>query len=139
MTDASMACKCWETEEMMMMMEKVKMCNLKDDASKVTKALGTCKTEFGKCRKFEDDSCTAIAACSQDTSALTTKAATLDKNKAALAKAQDKVKSLTSSSGRKGLRKIRAVPTTCAELITAVTTCKNNCQLSYEDLLYILF
>ena len=124
MTDMSMACMCWETEEMMMMMEKVKMCNFKDDASKVTKALGACKEEFSKCRKFEDDSCTSIAACSQDTSALKTKAATLDKNKAALAKAQDKVKSLTSSSGRRGMRKSRAVPSTCAELITAVTTCK---------------
>ena len=116
-------CDCWNAEGIMMMMDKVKTCTLKDEAAAVAAALSDCKSEFSTCRKFEDDSCGAIAACSQDTSALKAKAAALDKNKDALAKAQAKIKSLTSR--RRHHRQSRAVPTTCAELITAATSCKN--------------
>merc|ERR1719323_1572009 len=53
-----------------------------------------------KCRKFEDDSCTTIAACSQDISKLKAKALTLAKNIEDLKNAKAKVDS--ASSGRKG-------------------------------------
>ena len=116
-------CDCWNADDLMMMMEKVKTCTLKDEAAAVAAALSACKKEFSTCRKFEDDSCSAIAACSQDTSALKTKAAALDKNKDALTKAQAKIKSLTSR--RRNNRQSRAVPTTCAELVSKVQECKN--------------
>ena len=55
-SDEAMACECWTGEELMMMMDKLKMCTLKDEAKMVSEALVMCKDEFGKCRKFEDDS-----------------------------------------------------------------------------------
>ena len=113
-SNEEMACKCWTGDDLMMMMEKVKMCTLKDEAKKVSEALGKCKDEFMKCRKFEDDSCTTIAACSQDISKLKAKALTLAKNIADLKSAKTKVDS--ASSGRKKSKRQSGTTLDCTAL-----------------------
>merc|ERR1712241_1466395 len=72
---ASTACDCWTATALNELAVKAKNCKAKDEAGAIATALKTCTTAFGKCRKFEDDASTALAACSSDSSKLTTKAA----------------------------------------------------------------
>merc|ERR1712241_486491 len=110
---ASTACECWTATALADLADKAKACKAKDEAGAIATALKTCTTAFGKCRKFEDDASTALAACSSDSSKLTTKAASLQANSDAVTAAQDKVKTLTNSS-----RRLARAASTCAEILT---------------------
>merc|ERR1712038_1232513 len=110
---ASTACECWTATALVDLADKAKACKAKDEAGAIATALKTCTTAFGKCRKFEDDASTALAACSSSSSMLTTKAASLKANSDAVTAAQDKVKTLTNSS-----RRLARAASTCAEILT---------------------
>merc|ERR1712170_342079 len=116
-TTGTEACTCWEAAELMTLGEKIKAdCKLPEEARTVTSQLNKCKEAFGMCRKFEDDANDALASCSQTSSGLTGKAATLKANSDALTAAKTKMSSLAGSRF-KG-RSVRAVETTCAEVIS---------------------
>merc|ERR1711990_858875 len=110
---ASTACDCWTATALNELAAKAKNCKAKDEAGAIATALKTCTTAFGKCRKFEDDASTALAACSSDSSKLTMKAAALLANSDAVTAAQTKVKTLTNSS-----RRLARAASTCAEILT---------------------
>lgn len=110
---ASTACDCWTATALNELAVKAKNCKAKDEAGAIATALKTCTTAFGKCRKFEDDASTALAACSSDSSKLTMKAAALLANSDAVTAAQTKVKTLTNSS-----RRLARAASTCAEILT---------------------
>jgi len=110
---ASTACDCWTATALNELAAKAKNCKAKDEAGAIATALKTCTTAFGKCRKFEDDASTALAACSSDSSKLTMKAAALSANSDAVTAAQTKVKTLTNSS-----RRLARAASTCAEILT---------------------
>merc|ERR1712241_1410164 len=65
---AATACDCWTATALADLADKAKACKAKDEAGVIATALKTCTTAFGKCRKFEDDASTALAACSSDSS-----------------------------------------------------------------------
>merc|ERR1712170_129583 len=116
-TTGTEACTCWEAAELMTLGEKIKAdCKLPEEARTVTSQLNKCKEAFGMCRKFEDDANDALASCSQTSSGLTGKAATLKANSDALTAAKTKMSSLAGSRFRG--RSVRAVATTCAEVIS---------------------
>merc|ERR1712241_54599 len=110
---ASTACDCWTATALNELAVKAKNCKAKDEAGAIATALKTCTTAFGKCRKFEDDASTALAACSSDSSKLTMKAAAPLANSDAVTAAQEKVKTLTNSS-----RRLARAASTCAEILT---------------------
>merc|ERR1711902_254681 len=110
---ASTACDCWTATALNELAVKAKNCKAKDEAGAIATALKTCTTAFGKCRKFEDDASTALAACSSDSSKLTMKAAALLANSDAVTAAQEKVKTLTNSS-----RRLARAASPCAEILT---------------------
>merc|ERR1711992_116711 len=110
---ASTACDCWTATALNELAVKAKNCKARDEAGAIATALKTCTTAFGKCRKFEDDASTALAACSSDSSKLTMKAAALLANSDAVTAAQTKVKTLTNSS-----RRLARAASTCAEILT---------------------
>merc|ERR1712241_705403 len=110
---AATACECWTATALADLADKAKACKAKDEAGAIATALKTCTTAFGKCRKFEDDASTALAACSSDSSKLTMKAAALLANSDAVTAAQTKVKTLTNSS-----RRLARAASTCAEILT---------------------
>merc|ERR1712241_1156128 len=110
---AATACDCWTATALNELAVKAKNCKAKDEAGAIATALKTCTTAFGKCRKFEDDASTALAACSSDSSKLTMKAAALLANSDAVTAAQTKVKTLTNSS-----RRLARAASTCAEILT---------------------
>ena len=122
-TTGTEACTCWEAAELMTLGEKIKAdCKLPEEARTVTSQLNKCKEAFGMCRKFEDDANDALASCSQTSSGLTGKAATLKANSDALTAAKTKMSSLAGSRFRG--RSVRAVATTCAEVISKAKECK---------------
>lgn len=123
-SDEAMACECWTGEELMMMMDKLKMCTLKDEAKMVSEALVMCKDEFGKCRKFEDDSCTTIAACSQDPATLRAKALALAKNIEDLSRAKAKVQSAQSRRRKSRSRRQAGTELDCDALEAKVAESK---------------
>merc|ERR1711976_625562 len=92
-TTGTEACTCWEATELMTLGEKIKAdCKLPEEARTVTSQLNKCKEAFGMCRKFEDDANDALTA------------------------AKTKMSSLAGSRFRG--RSVRAVATTCAEVIS---------------------
>ena len=75
----------------------------------------------------EDETVSAIAACSQDTTALTAKAKNLARNNASLTSALSKLNELTASSNasyRVRRQSSTTYITTCTDLISNVTYCK---------------
>ena len=113
---AADACTCWSSEAMMNASEAVKSCKIKA-ATDVAKGLKACKEAFSKCRKFEDEAVSSMAACSKSVDKLKEKAATLSKNKAAMDDVKTKV---AKTTGSRRSRTMRAVATTCAEFIDLV-------------------
>ena len=120
---AADACTCWSSEAMMNASEAVKSCKIKE-ATSVAKGLKACKEAFSKCRKFEDEAVSSMAACSKSVDKLKEKAATLSKNKAAMDDVKTKV---AKTTGSRRSRTIRAVATTCAEFIDLVKQRKMKC------------
>ena len=117
---AADACTCFSSEEMKNASAAVTSCKL--NTTGVSSGLKACKEAFSKCRKFEDDAISSMAACSVSVDKLKEKAAALYKSKAAMDDAKAKVKKTTGSS--KALRRARAAATTCAEFITLVEKSK---------------
>jgi len=116
-TTSSDACTCWTGAALNETANMMKMCKLPSEAKAISAALKKCTTAFGKCRKFEDGAIPAIMACSQSTSKLTAKAATLKANNDSLTSAKTKMSSLAGSTTSSG-RRVRAVATSCAEVLT---------------------
>ena len=67
-------------------------------ATDMAKALDGCRTAFGACRKAEDKIAGVIHSCQANVAALLSKAKSLDVNKAAVTKAQEKVKTLAAAA-----------------------------------------
>merc|ERR1712079_861124 len=89
-TNTSDACSCWTGAQLNETANMMKQCKLPSDAKAISAALKNCTTAFGKCRKYEDGAIPAIMACSQSTSQLTAKAATLKANNDSLTSAKTK-------------------------------------------------
>ena len=117
---AADACTCFSSEEMKNASAAVTSCKL--NTTGVSSGLKACKEAFSKCRKFEDDAISSMAACSVSVDKLKEKAAALYKSKAAMDDAKAKVKKTTGST--KAPRRTRAAATTCAEFITLVEKSK---------------
>merc|ERR1712130_1084976 len=120
-TNTSDACTCWTGSALNETANMMKQCKASKEAKAIAAALKNCTSAFGKCRKYEDGAIPAIMACSQSTSQLTAKAATLKANNDSLTSAKTKMSSLAGSTTSSG-RRIRAVATTCAEVISKATT-----------------
>ena len=116
-TNVSDACGCWVGPQLATTAKDTKQCKASDEAKKISKQFNACKSAFGVCRKYEDAAIPSIAACAQDSSKLTKKAATLSANSASLTSVKAKASSLSgSSSGRVK----RAVATSCSEVVTKI-------------------
>merc|ERR1712110_1097149 len=116
-TNVSDACGCWVGPQLAATAKDTKQCKASDEAKKISKQFSACKSAFGVCRKYEDAAIPSIAACAQDSSKLTKKAATLSANSASLTSVKSKASSLSgSSSGRVK----RAVATSCSEVVTKI-------------------
>jgi len=109
------ACTCWTNAELEKTSMAIKDCKMSEQASAVKTKLDECKKAFGKCRKYQDAAGDAISACSQGSSALTSKAAKISSNKNAMDKAKEKIQALIS--GTTGRRSVRATATSCAQVI----------------------
>ena len=69
-TSTDDACACWTHANLDATVEAAKECKFNDEAKAHAAALKTCKDEFIKCRKHEDDAAESIAACSTDADTL---------------------------------------------------------------------
>jgi len=99
----SSACDCWDADNATSkVMAELRACDLKELSNNHTSAVKSCKSAFGKCRKYEDDVGDAIHACNQDPDALKKKLKNLSVNKAEM----DKILSTMSSA----LRSLRSAP-----------------------------
>jgi hypothetical protein len=115
-TNVSDACGRWVGPQLAATALATKSCKASDEAKKISKQFSKCKSAFSVCRKYEDAAIPSIAACSQSSSALTKKAATLSANSASLTSVKAKASALAGSSS--GKRVVRAVATTCAEIVS---------------------
>lgn len=115
-TNVSDACGCWIGPQLAATALATKSCKASDAAKKISKQFSACKSAFSVCRKYEDAAIPSIAACSQSSTALTKKAATLSANSASLTSVKTKASALAGSSS--GKRVVRAVATTCAEIVS---------------------
>ena len=86
---------------------------MSDSANTFAASMATCRSVFGKCRKYEDDVGTIIQSCGVSASSLKSKIKSLTANSAALTTAQAKITTLSS----KKQRVARAI-TTCADIVT---------------------
>merc|ERR1719348_2754297 len=85
-----------------------------------------------KCRKFEDDSCTTIAACSQDPATLRAKALALAKNIEDLSRAKAKVQSAQSRRRKSRIRRQAGTELDCDALEAKVAEINNATEGSDE-------
>merc|ERR1739845_157422 len=118
--DTDAACACWLGEELLAASEAIKACKFPNETEVMKTALRTCVDSFSECRKYEDDSITAITACNSDASALTAKAAALTTNSDAVSDAQAKVAELAASASSRVRRSGRQE--TCTSVTTLATT-----------------
>ena len=82
----------------------------------MAKALTTCRSSFGTCRKYEDAIGDIIHSCSANPAALKSKLKSLAANSASLTAAKTKVDSLSAKTGQV----VRSL-TTCTEVSDALT------------------
>ena len=122
--NASAACDCFKNETLTTMSTDIKACSLKEVSDAMAKAGKTCRSAYGDCRKYQEEIITVTSSCSKSTDKLKEKAKALTENADNIAKAQTAVAALTArrmSKQQHQLQRIkRAVPTTCAEMITVV-------------------
>lgn len=119
--DTDAACACWLGDELLAASEAIKACKFPNETEVVKTALRTCVDSFSECRKYEDDSITAITACNSDASALTAKAAALTTNSDAVSDAQAKVAELAASASSR-VRRSGRQEETCTSVTTLATT-----------------
>merc|ERR1711892_728039 len=115
-TTVSAACSCWTNSTLNKTAIALKNCKISESSKAITKQLRLCTGNFSICRKFEDDTVTAITSCSKSTSSLLTKAKSLTSNKNAMTNAASKTSELASASASG--RSSRATATSCTEIIT---------------------
>jgi len=113
-------CMCWKNESLTMKFRMIRdMCVIVDLQSQYKAQFGLCTAAFSKCRRYEDDSVEAVAACSQTSSSLLNTAKALSANSKAMTKANTTLTSLKSSRRLQSTsRTRRATATTCAEVIS---------------------
>ena len=76
--------------------------------------LKACKEEFSKCRKYEDEVISIMAACSHPVAQLKRKAAILHTNKVSIEAARTKVAGVETTSSSES----------CGQFLQLVQTCK---------------
>ena len=105
--------------------------------SAIAQGLKACKEAFSKCRKYEDEAVTSMAACAVSAAQLKEKAAALSANKNAMDGSKTKVAEMTAStrnqrrptfSRHRGAGSLsassRAAATSCTEFIQFVQICE---------------
>ena len=133
---AGEACTCWASEDMAAASEAVKDCKI-TEVSAIAQGLKACKEAFSKCRKYEDEAVTSMAACAVSAAQLKEKAAALSANKNAMDGSKTKVAEMTAStrnqrrptfSRHRGAGSLsassRAAATSCSEFIQFVQICE---------------
>ena len=136
---AGEACTCWASEDMAAASEAVKDCKIAE-VSAIAQGLKACKEAFSKCRKYEDEAVTSMAACAVSAAQLKEKAAALSANKNAMDGSKTKVAEMTAStrnqrrptfSRHRGAGSLsassKAAATSCTEFIQFVQICE--CQI----------
>ena len=98
---------------MMEASEAAKGCKIKE-VSSIAKGLKACKEEFSKCRKYEDEVISIMAACSHPVHQLKQKAAILYTNKMSIETARTKVAGVEKTSSSES----------CGQFLQSVETCK---------------
>merc|ERR1712227_533424 len=116
---AAEGCTCWTDPALVQLTEDVNKCKVKDAMDAIKAQLKTCTKAFGACRKLEDAAVESLSACTADPAALKKKAAALSANKDAMGNVKTK---LTSLTGTRRSRVIRAPATTCAGVMELVST-----------------
>ena len=112
-TDEDGGCSCWSSSNMTEASEAAKDCKIKE-VSSIAKGLKACKEEFSKCRKYEDEVISIMAACSHPVHQLKQKAAILYTNKVSIEAARTKVAGVEKTSSSES----------CGQFLQLVETCK---------------
>merc|ERR1711892_643114 len=115
-TTVSAACSCWTNSTLNKTAIALKNCKISESSKAITKQLRLCTGNFSICRKFEDDTITAIFACGKSTTKLVAKAKSLTTNKNDMTTAKDKMNTLSGSSSSG--KQVRATATKCSEIIS---------------------
>ena len=98
----SEACSCWTpSADVTAAMAIVKTCDLSKNNTAMVKAVTSCKSAFGKCRKYEDDVGDIIFACDQSADTLKLKLKALSVNSAKVAKVASKVSGIVNGGSRR--------------------------------------
>ena len=115
-------------------------CSLVDENKAVVTQRTKCTAAFSQCKKYEDEGLKGISACSSSTADLLAKAKALTANSAGLTAAKTTASSLANSTTSGGSRNTikdcilsctgkvrtgrssRAAATTCAEVVTKIST-----------------
>lgn len=116
-TNSTAACACWTDSALNASATALATdkCKIQSEQAAITKALRLCTGNFSVCRKYEDDSITAIMSCQKSTNQLLVKAKTLTANKAGLESAKTKMQSLANTT-RGNVQRANAA--SCADVIT---------------------
>ena len=97
----SAACDCWTpSADVTAAMAIVKTCDLSKNNTAMVSAVKSCKSAFGKCRKYEDDVGDILFACEQNADTLKLKLKALSENSDKVAQVAAKVEGIVSGSSR---------------------------------------
>jgi len=115
-------CSCWEDATLAENAAIIRTCKLSTEAIAVARQLKACRTQFGTCRKYQDDALTVVSACSKSPNDLLVKAKQIKNNIDYVKKAKNATEELISRYyGRKAnkvsFQRKRATATTCEEVI----------------------
>ena len=111
--DEDGGCSCWSSSNMTEASEAAKDCKIKE-VSSIAMGLKACKEEFSKCRKYEDEVISIMAACSHPVHQLKEQAAVLYTNKVSIEAASTKVAGVEKNSSSES----------CGQFLQLVQTCK---------------
>ena len=97
----SAACDCWTpSADVTAAMAIVKTCDLSKNNTAMVSAVKSCKSAFGKCRKYEDDVGDILFACEQNADTLKLKLKALSENSDKVAQVAANVEGIVSGSPR---------------------------------------
>ena len=114
---AAEGCACWTDAALTKLTEDVNKCKVKDDMDAIKAQLKACTKAFGACRKLEDAAVESLHACTTHPDEHIKMAATLSAHKDALGNVKSHLSTL---SGSRRSRVIRAPATTCAGMVEIV-------------------
>ena len=114
---AAEGCACWTDAALTKLTEDVNKCKVKDDMDAIKAQLKACTKAFGACRKLEDAAVESLHACTTHPDEHIKMAATLSAHKEALGNVKSHLSTL---SGSRRSRVIRAPATTCAGMVEIV-------------------